>query len=112
MNARIPVLAAALGLLLASLGGCSGAEPTAVPLDVLVAQEESFHRQRVRTSGTVREFEPPHHVWIEDAALNRVQLEPAERLAGKVGQEVSVSGRFHHAGDRGRRIEVETVEVH
>lgn len=97
----------AAGLLL-----CAGCTETAVsvPLEILVSQQTSFDGRRVRTSGTVREFPSPHHVWIEDAALNRVELRPAERLAERVGQRVEVVGRFSFAPDVGRRIELESVE--
>lgn len=89
--------------------GCTQAE-VSVPLEILVSQQESFDGRRIRTSGTVREFRSPHHVWIEDDGLNRVELQPVEWLAGHVGQRVEVVGRFTHALDVGRRIELESVE--
>ncbi|MCC5885653.1 MAG: hypothetical protein JJT88_04385 [Gammaproteobacteria bacterium] len=96
--------------LLLALLGCSG-PPVPVTLEVLVSQQSDLHGQRVRTTGTVREFEPPHHVWIEDAGLNRVELEPAHRVVDHVGESVTVTGRFSYAPDRGRRIRIEAVEL-
>lgn len=90
----------------------TGCAESAIPvtLDVLVSEQASFDGKRVRTAGTVREFAPPHHVWIEDAALNRVELLPADRLQGYVGQQVEVVGRFSYAADVGRRIQLEGLE--
>lgn len=104
---RAPVLTLTLALVPALLGCAEDAIP--VPLDVLLAQQDSFEGRRIRTTGVLREFEDPHHVWIEDAGLNRVELRPPERLEGHVGQVVEVVGRFSYAPDRGRRIEVEAV---
>ena len=97
--------------LLAGLKHGAGCAESAPPetLEVLVAQQASFDGQRVRTAGTVREFDSPHHVWIEDAGLNRVELRPAEWLAERVGQQVEVVGRFTFASDVGRRIQLESV---
>ena len=89
----------------------AGCSESAVPvtLEVLVAQQASFDGQRVSTSGTLRAFESPHHVWIEDAGLNRVELRPVEGLAEHVGQRVDVVGRFSFAADVGRRIQLESL---
>lgn len=109
MNSR--VRARRYGMLLAALSICAGCAetPRPVTLEVLVSQQSSFDGKRVRTSGTLREFDAPHHVWIEDAGLNRVELIPAERVAGRVGQRLEVVGRFSYAADVGRRIELESV---
>lgn len=101
------LLTLAVGVLLCV--GCTET-PVAVPLEVLVSQQASFDGRRVRTSGTLREFHAPHHVWIEDAGLNRVELRPAEGLAERVGQRVEVVGRFSYATDVGRRIALESVK--
>lgn len=91
------------------LAGCTDS-PTPASLEVLVAQQSSFDGQRVRTTGTLREFDDPHHVWIEDAGLNRVELQPADGLSDRVGQEVEVVGRFRYQADAGRRIQLESVK--
>lgn len=99
-------------MVIAGLLFCAGCEETAVsaPLAILVSEQASFDGRRVRTSGTLREFHPPHHVWIEDAGLNRVELRPSDGLAERVGQRVEVVGRFSYAADVGRRIELESLE--
>ena len=94
--------------------GClfAGCTDSAVPvtLAALVSQQSSFDGQRVRTAGTLREFEPPYHVWIEDAGLNRVELLPADKLQAHVGQRVEVVGRFSYAAGVGRQIRLEVLE--
>ncbi|MCC5871951.1 MAG: hypothetical protein JJU22_06105 [Gammaproteobacteria bacterium] len=109
---RLRVLRAALAgcALILALFGCSG-PPADVALEVLVSQQADFDGRLVRTTGTVREFDPPHHVWIEDAALNRVELEPIDRVESHVGETVTVTGRFSFVPDRGRRIRIEAVEL-
>lgn len=104
-RALVLILVTVLG---PALSGCAE-DAVPVPLDVLVAQQDSFDGRRVRTTGTLREFDDPHHVWIEDAGLNRIELRPSERFEGQTGQVVEVVGRFSYASDRGRRIEVESV---
>jgi len=100
-------------MLIVGLVFCAGCTETAVsvPLEILVSQQASFDGRRVRTSGTVRDFPSPHHVWIEDAGLNRVGLRPVEWVTERVGQRVEVVGRFSTAADVGRRIELESVEA-
>lgn len=95
-------------VLLAAVG-CAQ-PPVAVPLDVLVAEQVNFDGQRVQTAGTLRAFDEPYHVWIEDAGYNRVELRPAEGLEAFLGQPVEVVGRFSYAVDAGRRIELEAVQ--
>ena len=84
--------------------------PVAVELELLVAQQQNFRGQLVQTSGTVRGFEDPRHFWIEDDALNRVELVPADFVAEFVDREVVVIGRFTVPdGEQGRRIDVRTI---
>ncbi len=105
--ARAPLSAVLLACVIASVSGCSEDAATRVDLDVLVAQQESFDGRRVTTAGVLREFDDPHHVWIEDEALHRVELRPSAAFAGRAGEAVEVTGRFSFAADRGRRIEVD-----
>jgi len=93
---------------LTSLTGCDGSGAQ-VPLELLVIQEEAHHGRVVTTTGTVRTFEQPRHYWVEDAALNRVAIEPDARVSDYVGREVTVSGRFTASRQAGRLIEAETV---
>ena len=108
--------AAALVLLLMlsclAFTGCSREHPVvALELQMLVSQQANFQGRRVRTHGTLRMHAEPRHYWIEDAALNRVGLVPAEAVRDYLGSVIEVTGRFGFAPEHGRRIEVETVEV-
>lgn len=101
-----------LALGLALMAGCEREPPApvAVELELLVAQQQNFRGQLVQTSGTVRGFDDPRHFWIEDDALNRVELVPADFVAEFVDREVVVIGRFTVPdGEQGRRIDVRTI---
>ena len=100
----LPCLLAAASL----LGGCGG-EATPVSLQVLAAHQDDFDGREVRTCGTLRSHPSPRHYWIEDAALHRVELVPAELVEDYGEQEIEVSGRFSFAAGQGRRIQVTTL---
>lgn len=94
------------------LAGCSGnTTPQPVPLMALHAQPSSFHGETVTTEGVVRRFEDPLHYWIEDDQVRRVAVVPGEAVAEHLGQRVRLTGRFTHDAERGRRLQVEQVEV-
>jgi hypothetical protein len=105
----------ALGLAVSSMalsGGCTREQPVvALELEMLAAQQANFQGRRVRTHGTLRMHAEPRHYWIEDAALNRVGLVPAEAVQEYLGSVIEVTGRFGFAPEHGRRIEVEAVEM-
>jgi len=105
--------ASALALTVALLIGCGPGDGGAVGVDlgVLVEQAAEFNGRTVRTSGHLRRHADPEHHWIENAALQRVGVS-GDAVAGiKVGSTVEVTGRFHHAPDRGRRLEVTAIRV-
>lgn len=111
MRVRILTIALFAGLAAVALPGCSdrGEE---VSLSWLVERQASFDGEYLATRGTVRKFDDPEHYWIEDdAASNRVAIEPADQVAGLVGREVRISGRFSYRRDAGRRIVPESVQV-
>ncbi len=99
-----------LAALLLVLVGCGGeASPREAPLQMLVADPAGFDGQRVATQGVVRHFEAPLHYWIEDEALNRVELFPPAMAAPLLGQEVRVVGTFRYAPASGRSLSLETI---
>jgi hypothetical protein len=98
------------GLLL--IGCARGPEvPGSVTLADLVVEQDRYEGQLVATEGTVRTYDRPRHYWIEDDAVNRVELVPAEAAADHVGARVRVRGRFTFRDDEGRRITVEQLEI-
>lgn len=98
------------GLLL--IGCARGPEATRpVTLADLVVEQDRYDGQLVETEGTVRTYDRPRHYWIEDEAVNRVELVPSETAAEHVGARVRVRGRFSFRDDEGRRITVEQLEI-
>lgn len=93
--------------LLAACGAHGTAED--VTLAELAARPQAYDGHTVRTRGTVRAFDAPRHYWLEDADINRVGLEPMERIAPHLGREVSVTGLFSYARERGRRITISDI---
>lgn len=95
------------------LAGCAGGPdvPNPVTLAELVVEQDRYDGQLVETEGTVRTYDRPRHYWIEDEAVNRVELVPAETAADHVGARVRVRGRFSFRDDEGRRITVEQLEI-
>ena len=91
-----------------ALNGCTR-EPTDLTLLQLARQQIAYDGRKVTTEGILRTHPSPRHYWIEDADLNRVELEHAAALQQWVGARVRVQGRFRYADDRGRRIEVEQI---
>ncbi|MCH8553266.1 MAG: glucose-inhibited division protein B [Natronospirillum sp.] len=79
-------------------------------LEQLVAHQSGYAGRDVRTTGVVRSFDDPLHFWIEDDELNRVAIEPEDRVADHVGQRVQVTGTFISSADSGRIIRAEQVE--
>lgn len=93
------------------LTACGANDPAAdVTLAELAARPQAYDGREVRTRGTVRTFDAPRHYWLEDAQINRVGLEPMELIAPHLGREVTVTGRFSYARERGRRIAIATIE--
>lgn len=76
----------------------------------LVQHQAGYNGREVITRGVVRHFEDPLHYWIEDADLNRVALEPGDRVADHVGDRVQVQGTFVVSRDGGRMIRAERVD--
>lgn len=105
-------LATVLVVLLSTVA-CVGttAAPQPVTLAELVADPERFDARRVIAEGIVRRHDDPLHTWLEDAEVNRVELEPAAVAVELVGSTIRVTGVFRAPGEEGRAIEVEDVEV-
>jgi hypothetical protein len=95
------------------LTGCAGGPdaPRPVALADLVVEQDRYDGQLVVTEGTVRTYDRPRHYWIEDDAVNRVELVPPEAAADHVGARVRVRGSFTFRDDEGRRITVEQLEI-
>lgn len=93
------------------LTACGANGPAAdATLAELTARPQAYDGREVRTRGTVRAFDAPRHYWLEDAQINRVGLEPMELIAPHLGREVTVTGRFTYARERGRRIAISSIE--
>lgn len=103
-----PLLAAAFCALF--LTGC-GASSGMVTLETLVELQREYDGERVATSGVLRTYKKPRHYWIEDENLNRVALEPEDKLPALVGRTVRVVGRFSYSPSKGRIITIEHMEL-
>lgn len=101
-------LLAAAVLAVPGCGGDPAAE--AVSLEDLARFPHGYEGRRVAAEGTVRTHPSPEHYWIEDDALNRVEIHPGSAVSSRVGERVRVVGRFHYSRDTGRSIEAESVE--
>jgi hypothetical protein len=82
----------------------------ATTLSALKAAQDDYDGRAVIVSGTLRTFDDPEHYWIENTALDRVALEGATDLAGRVGRTVEVRGTFRYDRDEGRRIRVRSLK--
>ncbi|GAA5133897.1 hypothetical protein GCM10023339_70100 [Alloalcanivorax gelatiniphagus] len=103
---RAAVAALALAVML-TLAGCDYRDaPQGAPLRALAAEPQTYQGSLVATSGVVRGFDDPEHYWIEDEALNRVELEPLALAREHLGQRVQVVGTFHYDPGQGRWLEV------
>lgn len=100
---------AAVALLLGLLQGGCGSEAQHVTLAQLAEQQRAYDGRRIQTTGVLRSHARPRHYWIADAQDHRVELLAGEDLASRVGQTLTVRGRFRYADDRGRTIEVEAI---
>lgn len=103
-----------LVLLLGSVSGCrsdGGDGPVTVSLSTLAAHESRHVGHEVSTTGTVRSWGSgaDEQFWIEDGSRNRVGLEPGARVADRVGDEVTVTGRFDFDEESGRVIHIDSV---
>ncbi|WFE70017.1 hypothetical protein P8S55_09450 [Halomonas sp. M1] len=103
---------AAIALLIAALvSGCRGQEPVEAPLTILVNNPAAFDDKHIVTQGVVRHFDDPLHYWIEDEALNRVEIFPHQKIAPYLGEAVEVEGQFHFSPKEGRRLILTRVDV-
>jgi len=97
--------------------GCSGNQsPTDIDLGVLVDQASAFDGRQVRTQGTLRSLDEPEHLWVENAQLQRVGVDPIENgidtnALDAVGRTVEVVGEFRYAPEHGRRIIATQLQV-
>lgn len=101
------VTAVGVAALLTACGGSSGE----VTLEELVNHHGAFEGEVVVTRGTVQTVEEPRHYWLEDDEVNRVGLQPDERVSRLVGEDVIVRGRFSYSRDEGRWIRVDEVTI-
>lgn len=103
---------AMMGVIAVLVVACvTGGEVAEVTLGELTTNQDRYDGQLVRTDGIVRTFDVPPHFWIEDADLNRVELQPPASVEAHLGERIQVEGRFTFRDDEGRRIAVEDVEV-
>ncbi|MBR2515290.1 MAG: glucose-inhibited division protein B [Halomonas sp.] len=102
----------AITLLMATLiSGCRGQQPVEVPLTILANNPAAFDEKQIVTQGVVRHFNDPLHYWIEDEALNRVEIFPHQKIAPYLGETVEVEGQFHFSPNEGRRLILTRVDV-
>ncbi len=108
LRATSTLVVAAVALLGIVLAGCASPHRS---LADLVAHQETYDGRVVTTSGTVRRFEDPSGPYyvLEDADGNRVEVTPASSVEGRVGEVVSVTGRFSIEPMQGRVIAVDSV---
>jgi hypothetical protein len=97
-----------------AVAACGEEAPRIVTLESLAFEADELDGVLVMTSGVVREFDETealeHHIVIEDAAQNRVELQPVELAEPHIDERVSVVGRFSFDEETGRRLEVERIE--
>lgn len=108
--------AARLALVLlaaAVVAACSGedGEPVELRLADLVRFADGYDGDRIATTGVVRSHPEPEHFWIEDDALNRVEVRPASAVSALLGESVRVVGRFRYSPEQGRSIEADSVQA-
>lgn len=103
-----PLLALALCTIL--LAAC-GANTGGVTLETLVDLQREYNGERVATRGVVRTFDNPRHYWIEDEEMNRVALQPEDKLPPLVGRTLRVVGKFSYSPSTGRIITIEHMEL-
>lgn len=99
------------GALGACAGSGDGSGPGRLDLAELSDRQEDLDGATITTSGVVVRFEDTGGVYyvIEDVTHNRVRVEPAERFADLVGDQVVVTGRFAFDETTGRTLEVTDV---
>ena len=90
--------------------GCGDGPATTATLAELAADPRAYTGRQVRVSGVLQTYPDPQHYWIEDAQLNRVEVEFHEVLDPWVGQPVQVQGRFSYQLSAGRRIAVDRLD--
>lgn len=108
MTRRTARVVAVLAVAAPLLAGCGPASHT---LADLVAHQESYDGKVVSTTGTVRGFHDATGTYyvIEDADADRVLVKPASLFANRVGQAVTVTGRFNVTTTEGRVLTVTAV---
>lgn len=105
--------ACALLVCLGLLAACGPEQPREVSLADLAFAMAEHDGALVETVGVVRAFTEAEddalrdHFVIEDDAQNRVELVPHDAVAGYVGEQVRVVGRF--TVDDGRLLEVDAI---
>lgn len=99
-----------VSVFLLMLVACSETD-TEYSLQLIVSEQHSFDGRSLTTFGVVRDYDDPKHYWIEDEQLNRVALEPHSSVAGFVGREVVVTGRFMLNEHGGRLLKVREIDV-
>lgn len=110
MNRRRVGFCLLLALALAACGG-----PRGVSLTELAVNADYYDGRAVVAHGVVLEFgseDGPveRHYVLQDADVNRVELLPPELARPHVGSAVEVVGEFQYDEERGRRLQVDTIE--
>lgn len=108
MTLRVARAAAVIAVAAPLLAACGPASHT---LADLAAHQESYDGKVISTTGTVRAFHDATGTYyvIEDAAANRVLVKPASLFADRVGQTITVTGRFNLTTTEGRVLTVTAV---
>lgn len=91
--------------------GPSSGDTATLTLDELVRFAERYDDQTVSTSGILRTHDDPEHYWIEDNALNRVEIRPMDRVDELVGKTIRVEGEFSYSRKTGRILRVDELTV-
>ncbi len=102
-------LVCALALVMTVVACADGDQRTS--LAELIEQQQARDGDVVVVKGTVDMAEEPLHYWITDGEAHHVGLRPLEAVEDHVGERVTVRGRFSYSRDRGRWIEIETINV-
>lgn len=105
--------AVALGVVVAGL--VAGCGPRSVSLEDLAVDASEYHGEEVTVRGVVLEFgddeeDVPHHFVIQDSAMNRVELAPAEEAEPYVDSTVEAHGLFQFDPERGRMLHIDEID--
>jgi hypothetical protein len=104
------VVLLALAAVVLSACGAGGSGAQEVTIAELVEDQEGYDGDLVVVEGVVHRYDDPLHYWLEDDAVNRVEVEPHGAVEERVGESVRVRGEYHFRPDQGRVITIAELE--